>query len=224
MSELLDPNDFIITRKRKKYKFAKFHNAKNCFEFEEWQRQAVDIVEVGAGTGLFSLELAKRHPEKRVVAVDVKADRLQFGAYRALEEGVENIAFIRARADQIGELFPAHQVNKIWLTFSDPFPRQRSAGRRMTHPTFLRRYHDILRPDGGLYIKHDSPDFFTWTLEQLVGEGWLIDELAFNLHESDLSDDYKILTSYETRWLDDGRTTSFVRARPPIGQSLDHLS
>jgi len=224
MSELLDPNDFIITRKRKKYKFAKFYNAKNCFEFEEWQKQAVDIVEVGAGTGLFSLELAKRHPEKRVVAVDVKADRLQFGAYRALEEGVENISFIRARADQIGELFPAHQVSKIWLTFSDPFPRQRSAGRRMTHPTFLRRYHDILRPDGGLYIKHDSPDFFAWTLEQLVGEGWLIDELAFDLHESDLSDDYKILTSYETRWLDDGRTTSFVRARPPIGQSLDHLS
>lgn len=62
MSELLDPNDFIITRKRKKYKFAKFHNAKNCFEFEEWQRQAVDIVEVGAGTGLFSLELLKTSP------------------------------------------------------------------------------------------------------------------------------------------------------------------
>lgn len=224
MSELLDPNDFIITRKRKKYKFAKFHNAKNCFEFEEWQRQAVDIVEVGAGTGLFSLELAKRHPEKRVVAIDVKADRLQFGAYRALEEGVENISFIRARADQIGELFPMHQVNKIWLTFSDPFPRQRSAGRRMTHPTFLRRYQDVLRPDGGLYIKHDSPVFFAWTLEQLVGEGWLIDELAFDLHDSDLSDDYKILTSYEMRWLEDGRTTSFARARPPIGQSLDHLS
>lgn len=121
MSELLDPNDFIITRKRKKYKFAKFYNAKNCFEFEEWQKRAVDIVEVGAGTGLFSLELAKHHPEKRVVAVDVKADRLQFGAYRALEEGVENISFIRARADQICELFTAHQVSKIWLTFSIRF-------------------------------------------------------------------------------------------------------
>lgn len=74
------------------------------------------------------------------------------------------------------------------------------------------------------FISSTTLQIFAWTLEQLVGEGWLIDELAFDLHESDLSDDYKILTSYETRWLDDGRTTSFVRARPPIGQSLDHLS
>ena len=70
----LNPDEFIITRKRKKYKFAKFNNAKNCFEFDQWQKQPADIVELGAGTGLFALELAKRNPDRRVVAIDVILD------------------------------------------------------------------------------------------------------------------------------------------------------
>jgi len=209
---MIDPNDFIITRKRKKYKFAKFHNAKNCFEFEEWEKQSVDIVEVGAGTGLFSVELATRYPEKSFVAVDVKADRLQKGAYAALERGLTNISFVRARADQIDELLMPNSVETIWLTFADPFPKKRSAGRRMTHPTYLKKYEQLLKPEGSFIKKHDNPDFFAWSLEQLVNEKWHIKELSFDLHESDLSDDYKIMTTYETRWLDEGRKTSLVRA------------
>lgn len=61
----VDPNQFIITRKRKKYKFALFHNSPLCFEFDEWMKREVDCLEIGAGTGLFSVELALRHPEKR---------------------------------------------------------------------------------------------------------------------------------------------------------------
>lgn len=215
VNEQLDPNDFIITRKRKKYKFAKFHNAENCFEFDEWQRREVDVVEIGAGTGLFSVELAARHPDKTFVALDVKADRLQKGAYEALERGISNIFFVRARADQIEELFPEHSVEAIWLTFADPFPRKRSAGRRMTHSNYLKKYTNVLKPAGALLIKHDNPDFFTWSLEQLVTENWHIKELSFDLHESALDDNYKLLTSYEVRWLDKGLVTHFVHATPP---------
>lgn len=231
----VDPRDFIITRKRKKYKFAKFANAKNCFELSEWLHlqsphlqgstsqittlsgeasRSVGIVEIGAGTGLFVVELASRHPEKVFVAIDVKADRLQKGAYEALERGLTNIYFIRARADQIGELFVPGSLETIWLTFSDPFPKKRSAGRRMTHPTFLKRYRQLLGASGRLLVKHDNLDFFQWTLEQLVADDWRVNELSFDLHESDLSDDYKILTTYEQRWLGEGRTTQFVAAKP----------
>ncbi len=246
----IDPDQFIITRKRKKYKFAKFANARNCFEFDEWQttqrqgnstcagpglaqtgvdigegapglaRRRVDVVEIGAGTGLFVVELAARHPELVFAGVDVKADRLQKGAYEALERGIDNVVFIRARADQIDELFPPDSLRAIWLTFSDPFPKKRSAGRRLTHPIYLKKYANLLclRPGlkqaglGELYIKHDNLEFFQWSLEQLVAEGWRVDELSFDLHESELSDNYKILTSYEQRWLEEGRTTQFVRA------------
>ena len=216
----IDPDQFIITRKRKKYKFAKFANAHNCFEFDAWINEKLSLgdkvsVEIGAGTGLFCVELAMRHPDQIFVAIDVKADRLQKGAYEAIERGLDNVYFVRARADQIDQLFDAKSLWAIWLTFSDPYPKKRAAGRRMTHPTFLAKYQQLLAPDGGFYIKHDNPDFFKWSLEQLVTTGWTIDELSFDLHESNLSDDYKILTTYEQRWLGEGRITQFARAKHP---------
>ena len=214
----IDPDQFIITRKRKKYKFAKFANAHNCFEFDAWTNEKLSLgnkvsVEIGAGTGLFCVELAMRYPDQIFVAIDVKADRLQKGAYEAIERGLNNVYFVRARADQIDRLFDAKSLWAIWLTFSDPYPKKRAAGRRMTHPTFLAKYQELLAPDGGFYIKHDNPDFFKWSLEQLVTTGWTIDELSFDLHESNLSDDYKILTTYEQRWLGEGRITQFARAK-----------
>lgn len=212
MPETLNPHEFVITRKRKKYKFAKFHNAPNCFEFDQWARQAVDVVEIGAGTGLFSVELARRHPEKTYAALDVKADRLQKGAYKALEEGIENVLFIRARADQITELFDASSLESVWVTFPDPFPRARSAGRRLTHLNFLAKYATLLRSKGLLFLKHDNRDFFHWSLEQLVVGNWRITELSFDLHDSNLHDDAKILTTYEQRWLSEGLVTNYVAA------------
>jgi tRNA (guanine-N7-)-methyltransferase len=212
---MIDPNDFIITRKRKKYKFAKFANSPLCFELEEWKKTSADVVEVGAGTGLFSVELAARYPRKQFVALDVKADRLQKGAYEAEERGLKNIRFVRARADQIGEVIKQRSVEQLWLTFPDPFPKKRSAGRRMTHATFLYTYTKLLQKEGSFYLKHDSRDFFQWSLEQLVACKWHICELSFDLHDSDLSDDYKIMTTYETRWLGEGTPTNFVRAEKP---------
>lgn len=218
MSELLNPDDFVIVRKRKKYKFAKFHNAENCFEFDEWrdfyqQRQpSVSRLEIGAGTGLFSVELAARYPDKLFAAIDVKADRLQKGAYIALERGLKNIYFIRARADQIGDLFALSTLVNIWVTFPDPFPKKRAARRRLTHPYFLRRYAQLLQPGGELLFKHDDRDFFCWSLEQLVAEKWQITELSFDLHESSLDDEYKIMTTYEQRWLNEGKAINFVKA------------
>lgn len=211
---MLDPNDFIISRKRKKYRFAKFANSPLCFEFDEWRKQVVDTVEVGAGNGLFSVELAARYPEQQFVALDVKGDRLQHGAYKAEEQGLNNIRFVRARADQLLELFEAGTISSIWVTFPDPFPRKHSAGRRLTNVRFLALYRDLLKPEGALYLKHDNRDFFHWSLEQLVVDRWHIDELSFDLHDSELSDDYKILTTYEQRWLDEGLVTNFVRALP----------
>ncbi len=217
MSELLNPDDFVIVRKRKKYKFAKFHNAENCFEFDEWRdfyrqhQPGVSRLEIGAGTGLFSVELAARYPDKLFAAIDVKADRLQKGAYIALEKGLDNIYFIRARADQISDLFTLSTLANIWVTFPDPFPKKRAAGRRLTHPYFLRRYAQLLQPGGELLFKHDDRDFFCWSLEQLVAEKWQITGLSFDLHESSLDDEYKIMTTYEQRWLNEGKAINFVK-------------
>lgn len=208
----VDPNQFVITRKRKKYRFALFANSPLCFEVGEWTRRHIDVLEIGAGTGLFSVELATRYPDKVFLALDVKGDRLQKGAKRAEELGLSNIYFIRARADQLAELISQNSLSQIWITFPDPFPKKRSAGRRLTHPTFLRIYRHILKPQGSLLLKHDNRDFFCWSLEQLVSQRWQLEELSFDLHDSSLSDDYKILTTYEQRWIDEGADINFVKS------------
>lgn len=213
---MINPDDFVITRRRKKYKFAKFANSPLCFEFDDWTKQSADVIEVGAGSALFSVELASRYPNKQFVAIDVKADRLQKGAYQATERGLTNIRFLRARADQLTDCFNNASVGTIWLTFPDPFPKKRSAGRRLTHPTFLTMYQQLLGKNGTLNLKHDSHDFFVWSLEQLVHESWHITELSFDLHDSTLSGDYKLLTTYEQRWLTQGALTHFVSAVHPI--------
>lgn len=208
----VDPTEFIIKRKRKKYKFALFANSPLCFELEEWHPKKVDVIELGAGSALFSVELATRHPRRQFVAVDVKADRLQKGAQMAEERRLKNIHFVRARADQLNELVKPQSLKAIWLTFPDPFPKQRAAGRRMTHQKFLKEYKKLLVPGGALYLKHDNRDFFHWSLEQLVADRWHIDELSFDLHDSHSHSDHKILTTYEQRWLGKGLSTNFVRA------------
>jgi len=216
VSELLNPKEFIITRKRKKYRFALFHNSPLCYEASEWRNKPVaDILEVGAGTGLFSVEQAGQNLTLQHLAVDVKADRLQKGARLAEEKKLKNVRFLRAFADQLAELIPKHSLHAIWVTFPDPFPKKRAAKRRLLHGHFLELYASLLQKDGALYFKTDAHALFEWSLEQLVEMGWRIQELSFDLHESNLPEQYKATTTYETRFIAEGLPIYFVKALPP---------
>lgn len=217
VDDLVNPQDFIITRKRKLYKFALFHNSPICFEFNEWANSPEpNVLEIGAGTGLFSVGLAEMNKDLQYVAVDVKADRLQTGARRADEVALSNVRFLRARADQLPEIIKSNSLESIWVTFPDPRPKRHSAKNRLLHPRFLDVYKSLLTKDGSLYFKTDAKNLFEWSLEQLVAEGWAIEELSFDLHESDLPDYYKIKTNYETRYMREGLSINFVKATPRL--------
>lgn len=212
----VEPADFIITRKRKKYKFALFNNNPRCFEADQWPKELrPESLEIGAGTGLFSVALAEESPDVEFVAVDVKADRLQKGAALAEDKKLTNLVFLRARADQLTELLPPHSLKSIWVTFPDPFPKDRMAKHRLTHPHFLALYETLLAPGGVLYFKTDAVALFDWSLEQFSSEGWTIEDLSFDLHESHLPDRYKIKTTYESRYVNEGLKINFVRVAPP---------
>lgn len=217
MGEQVDPNNFIITRKRKKYRFALFQNAENCFELADWRplEHGDIVVEIGAGTGLFLTELAAKNPGKTYIALDVKADRLQKGARAALEAGLDNIYFVRARADQLLEVVKPGTAQTIWLTFSDPFPKKRDAKNRLTHPRFLELYKKAhVDKKAQLRMKTDSHLLFDWSLEQLVSHSWRLTQLSYDLHDSDVSSDYKIMTTYEQKWTSQGLPIYFVEACP----------
>lgn len=198
----------VITRKRKKYKFARFAEFNNCFEAAEFAAQKLQnhdlIVELGAGNGLFLCQQAKLKPSQQFVAVDVKADRLYTGAKAAAEQGINNIIFVRAHAEQLQEMFGESSVKELWLTFSDPFPKKRHAKHRLTHRKFLQLYCKILQPQAVLHFKTDNHALFDWSLEQFVAEGWALANLSFDLHASSLPEHYKIMTAYEQRFAGEG--------------------
>ncbi len=220
------PNDgLFITRKRKKWKFAHFDSYANCFSYmrggdpkiiqkalkQYFKTQCPLILELAAGNAQFSLQLAKKYPNFNFIAIDIKSDRLYTSAKQALEEGVNNIAFIRMSIHEISNVFTKNSVDTIWLTFPDPFMRKRSIRRRLSHPIFLRQYRDVLIDKGLLKFKTDNRDLFLWSLEQLVAENWLLHELTFDLHESNLPDDYKYKTYYEQKFIDEGSSINFCR-------------
>lgn len=215
----LKNDGLFITRKRKKWKFAHFDSYDNCFShnrgddpkkslklieqyFDRKKREHPGkiVLEIAAGNARFSYELAKLYPDWNFIAIDIKSDRLYTSAKNALEEGVENIAFLRMHLNELSTVFKKQSIDLIWLTFPDPFPRKRSAKHRLTHQTFLQQYRNILKDTGSLHFKTDNRDLFLWSLEQLIEHTWCVDELSFDLHESALSDVYKIKTFYEERF------------------------
>ncbi|MCA9328518.1 tRNA (guanosine(46)-N7)-methyltransferase TrmB, partial [Candidatus Saccharibacteria bacterium] len=199
----LPKKGLVITRKRKKWKFAHFDEWQNCFELNRnsdpkklktqlstrlsASRTDPDanrgglVVELAAGNAQFSLELARRHPEMDFIAVDIKSDRLYTSAKKALEEEVNNIAFVRAHINEVEELFDENSVDEIWITFPDPHPKKRSAKHRLTHTHFLQLYRNILKRGGVLKFKTDNRDLFNWSLEQFVTDNCLPSELSFDL-------------------------------------------
>lgn len=208
----LPPDNIMITRKRKLFKFAHFDAWPNCFSYSS--KNLVNsyfkdssltdkplILELAAGSALFSVEMAVRHPDQNFIAIDIKSDRLYTGAKKAQEEELKNVTFLRMQIGEIDSVFAENSIDTIWLTFPDPFLRKRSAKHRLSHISYLRQYRKVLSEAGQLKFKTDNRELFLWSLEQFVQEKWQIHELSFDLHESNLPDDYKIMTSYEKRYV-----------------------
>jgi len=215
------PEDFVITRRRKLYKFAKFDEYPNCFHLDEWKnflagsflaKERDIVLEVGAGSALFSVELTRRFPEKTLIAVDIKSDRLYQGAREAEKLHLDNIFFVRSDISEITEIAPPHSVSEIWLTFPDPWPPKSDARHRLTAPRYLAYYHHLLaspilagsflaKRGGILHFKTDNLPLFEWSLEQFAANGWQIEFITRDLHNSDAPDEVKIISRGNTSHL-----------------------
>ena len=120
------------------------------------------VLELGCGKGEYTLELARRNPDKNYIGVDIKGARLWRGAKTATEEGLRNVAFLRTRIEFITAFFGTGEVSEIWLTFSDPQLRA-SENKRLSSAMFLERYRHFLRPGGIIHLKTDSRFLFEYT-------------------------------------------------------------
>jgi len=134
------------------------------------------------------------------------------GARKATEDKIGNIYFVRSRVEEISQIFLTNSVSEIWLTFSDPYPRKSDVKHRLTYKRYLELYKEILGKDGVLHFKTDSEPLFDYSVDSLQKNGWRITEISRDLHTSDLSDSYKIMTSYESRFVNEGKKIYYLTA------------
>ncbi len=185
---------------------------------EFFKRDAPLVLELGCGRGEYTVGLARLHPEKNYIGVDIKGARIWRGAKTAHEEGLANVGFLRTHVDHILRCFGKHEVDEIWLTFSDP--QIGKARKRLTSPLFLARYKEILKPGGVIHLKTDSPLLYAYTLEQIAEHKLHTEESSANVYAElvlRLSPEEQavlnIRTYYEGMWLEEGRTIHYVRFR-----------
>jgi tRNA (guanine-N7-)-methyltransferase len=170
------------------------------------------ILELACGKGEYAVAMGRLYPEKNFLGLDLKGNRIWVGAKKALEEGLQNVAFLRTQIDQITDYFAQGEVEQIWITFPDPQLRTSKAKKRLTHPLFLRRYKQILAPDGYIHLKTDSPDlyFFTKKVVELYGLS-LLDDIPDVYVHSEERPELKIKTHYEGLDIAGSRKIFYIR-------------
>ena len=114
------------------------------------------VLELGCGKGEYSVALAEKNPDKNFIGIDIKGARFWRGAKTALEEGLNNVAFLRTQIELVDYIFAENEVDEIWITFPDPQIKYKRTKHRMTNSVFLKRYHTILKPEGIINLKTDS--------------------------------------------------------------------
>ena len=172
------------------------------------------IAELACGKGDYTIGLAREFPDKNFVGVDIKGSRIWYGSATAEEEKLENAAFLRTQILSIENFFAESELSELWITFPDPRPRDRDEKRRLTHPRYLKMYQHMLRNGGTFHLKTDDRPFFEFTLQML--QEFPIQNLqsTTDLYNSSmLEEHFGIQTTYEKRWLKEGKKINYLRCQ-----------
>lgn len=156
-------------------------------------------LELACGKGEYTLGLSRLYPTRNFIGVDIKGNRIWKGAKTALEEGLENAAFLRTHIDKIEQYFAEGEVEEIWITFPDPQLRWSHMKKRLTHPKYLRKYKNILQKNGKIHLKTDSPDLFHFTMKVIEMYELPLFEHCDNVYaQESISEELQIKTYYES--------------------------
>ncbi|MEN7549146.1 tRNA (guanosine(46)-N7)-methyltransferase TrmB [Rapidithrix thailandica] len=182
------------------------------------------VLELACGRGEYSTGLAEKFPDKNFIGIDLKGDRLWYGSNVALEKQLDNVAFLRCQIQHLNYFFEKHEVAEIWIVFPDPRPKKGDAKRRLTHPRFLKIYHEILKPGGWVNFKTDNKQLFEYSVETLETLELTLEALTRDLYNSPfLEEHYGITTRYERKFSAQGLTINYLKFKYKEGFSADHL-
>lgn len=171
------------------------------------------VLELGCGKGEYTVGLAKRNKDKNFIGIDIKGARLWRGAKTAMEENIENVAFLRTQIELVDELFSEDEVSEIWITFPDPQIKYKRTKHRMTNKDFLAKYRKILKPDGLVNLKTDSEFMHGYTLGLLHGLDLKIIYANHDVYKNEGSprEVLELQTFYEKQYLDLGKPITYIQ-------------
>ena len=172
------------------------------------------VLELGCGAGEYTVGLAKDYPNKNFIGIDIKGARIWKGAKAALDQGLNNVRFLRTKVDFITKFFGENEVNEIWLTFSDPQPKKPK--KRLSSKLFTDKYQEFLKINGVIHLKTDSDLLYDFTLEEIKSNNFKLLENITNVYKEsyEKSQELKkilfIKTFYEKKWLDLEKTIKYL--------------
>lgn len=163
-------------------------------------------IEVGMGKGRFVMDMARLHPKVNYIGIEMYDSVLLRAVQKReqLEMPLENLYFLRMDARNLPEIFAEGEVDRIYLNFSDPWPKDRHAKRRLTSVQFLERYEKILTPGGRVEFKTDNRGLFDFSLEQAPLAGWKIEAKTYDLHHDAALCEGNVMTEYEEKFSSQG--------------------
>jgi tRNA (guanine-N7-)-methyltransferase len=178
-------------------------------------------LELGCGKGEYTLGLAKKHPDRNFIGIDIKGARIWKGAKEATRKEMKNVAFIRTRIDFINSFFAPGEIEEIWITFPDP--QLKKALKRLTSSRFLGYYQDIIADRSTINLKTDSVELYTYTKALAEHNHLEIEQAIDDIYTSDLAEDdiLSIKTFYEKGWLKEGLKSQYIRFRLDTNKSLE---
>jgi len=191
----------------------------NLFELKgKWSQEFFKndnpiVLELGCGKGEYTVELARQNPGKNFIGIDIKGARFWRGAKTAIEEELDNVAFVRTQIELIEHVFAVNEVSEIWITFPDPQIKYKRTKHRLTNTEFLQRYKSILKEDGIMHLKTDSEFMHGYTLGLLHGEGHEIMYAHHDIYKNEYSpkEVTGIQTFYEKQYLEKGKPITYIQ-------------
>lgn len=173
------------------------------------------ILELGCGKGEYSVGLAQAFPEKNFIGIDIKGARFWRGAKTALEEGLDNVGFLRTQIELLDYAFAENEVSEIWITFPDPQIKYKRTKHRLTNTGFLQKYKKILKPDGVVNLKTDSEFMHGYTLGLLHGAGHEVIYANHHVYKNEGApkEVTRIQTFYEKQYLEKGKPITYIKFR-----------
>ncbi len=178
-----------------------------------WSRGKPLHLEIGCGKGAFILGMAQKNPDIDFIAMERVKNVIISAMEKVRQAELGNVRFLCCGAELLSEIFAPGEIQRIYLNFSDPWPKKGHAKHRLTHPNFLRLYQTILSPRGKIWQKTDNLALFEFSLQSYRDMNCLLEQLSYDLHDSDFPDN--IVTEYEKRFSDLGQPIYRVEASFP---------